>query len=33
MLSARPFNEAMLLGLAHAYQEETGFNRRRPKLD
>jgi aspartyl-tRNA(Asn)/glutamyl-tRNA(Gln) amidotransferase subunit A len=33
MLSARPFNEAMLLGLAYAYQEETGFNRRRPKLD
>lgn len=33
MLSARPFNESMLLRLAYAYQEETGFNRRRPKLD
>ncbi|MGH2807458.1 MAG: amidase [Actinomycetota bacterium] len=33
MLSARPFNETMLLRLAYAYQKETGFNRRRPKLD
>jgi aspartyl-tRNA(Asn)/glutamyl-tRNA(Gln) amidotransferase subunit A len=33
MLSARPFNEPALLRLAYAYQEETGFNRRRPKLD
>ncbi len=33
MLSTRPFNEPMLLRLAYAYQEETGFNRRRPKLD
>jgi aspartyl-tRNA(Asn)/glutamyl-tRNA(Gln) amidotransferase subunit A len=33
MLSARPFNEPMLLRLAYAYQEESGFNRRRPKLD
>jgi aspartyl-tRNA(Asn)/glutamyl-tRNA(Gln) amidotransferase subunit A len=33
MLSARPFHEPMLLQLAYAYQEETGFNRRRPKLD
>ena len=33
MLSARPFNEPTLLQLAYAYQEETGFNRRRPKLD
>jgi aspartyl-tRNA(Asn)/glutamyl-tRNA(Gln) amidotransferase subunit A len=33
MLSARPFNEPLLLRLAYAYQEETGFNQRRPKLD
>jgi aspartyl-tRNA(Asn)/glutamyl-tRNA(Gln) amidotransferase subunit A len=33
MLSARPFNEPLLLRLAYAYQEETRFNRRRPKLD
>ncbi|MDQ3962951.1 MAG: amidase [Actinomycetota bacterium] len=33
MLSARPFNEQALLRLAYAYQKETGFNRRRPKLD
>jgi aspartyl-tRNA(Asn)/glutamyl-tRNA(Gln) amidotransferase subunit A len=33
MLSSRPFSERMLLRLAYAYQEETGFNRRRPKLD
>jgi aspartyl-tRNA(Asn)/glutamyl-tRNA(Gln) amidotransferase subunit A len=32
MLSARPFNEVVLLQLAYAYQEETGFNRKRPKL-
>lgn len=32
MLSARPFNETLLLRLAYAYQEETRFNRRRPKL-
>jgi aspartyl-tRNA(Asn)/glutamyl-tRNA(Gln) amidotransferase subunit A len=32
MLSTRPFNEQMLLRLAYAYQEETGFNRRRPNL-
>jgi aspartyl-tRNA(Asn)/glutamyl-tRNA(Gln) amidotransferase subunit A len=33
MLSSRPFSEPMLLRLAYAYQEETGFNRRRPNLD
>jgi aspartyl-tRNA(Asn)/glutamyl-tRNA(Gln) amidotransferase subunit A len=33
MLSARPFNEPLLLRLAYAYQQETGFNRSRPKLD
>jgi aspartyl-tRNA(Asn)/glutamyl-tRNA(Gln) amidotransferase subunit A len=33
MLSARPFAEQMLLRIAYAYQEETGFNRRRPKFD
>lgn len=33
MLSARPFDEARLLGLAHAYQEETGFHDERPRLD
>jgi aspartyl-tRNA(Asn)/glutamyl-tRNA(Gln) amidotransferase subunit A len=33
MLSARPFAENLLLRLAYAYQEETGFNRRRPQLD
>jgi aspartyl-tRNA(Asn)/glutamyl-tRNA(Gln) amidotransferase subunit A len=33
MLSTRPFNEPMLLRLAYAYQEETGFHQRRPKLD
>jgi aspartyl-tRNA(Asn)/glutamyl-tRNA(Gln) amidotransferase subunit A len=32
MLSARPFGEVPLLRLAYAYQEETGFNRRRPTL-
>jgi aspartyl-tRNA(Asn)/glutamyl-tRNA(Gln) amidotransferase subunit A len=32
MLSARPFDEPGLLRLAHAYQEATGFNRRRPSL-
>jgi aspartyl-tRNA(Asn)/glutamyl-tRNA(Gln) amidotransferase subunit A len=32
MLSARPFDEARLLRLAYAFQEETGFNQRRPKL-
>jgi aspartyl-tRNA(Asn)/glutamyl-tRNA(Gln) amidotransferase subunit A len=33
MLSARPFNEPLLLRLAYAYQKETGFHRRRPQLD
>ncbi len=33
MLSARPFNEPVILRLAYAYQEETGFNRRRPRLE
>ncbi|MGH2729430.1 MAG: amidase family protein, partial [Actinomycetota bacterium] len=33
MLSARPFNEPLLLQLAYAYQEETGFHQQRPKLD
>jgi aspartyl-tRNA(Asn)/glutamyl-tRNA(Gln) amidotransferase subunit A len=32
MLSAAPFNEPLLLRLAYAYQEETGFHRRRPRL-
>ncbi len=32
MLSARPFDEVRLLGLAHAYQEATGFHRQRPPL-
>jgi aspartyl-tRNA(Asn)/glutamyl-tRNA(Gln) amidotransferase subunit A len=32
MLSSRPFSEPLLLRLAYAYQKETGFNRRRPKL-
>lgn len=30
MLSARPFDEPRLLGLAHAYQEATRFGERRP---
>ncbi len=33
MLSSRPFSEPLLLRLAYAYQQETGFNRRRPKFD
>ncbi|MGH2686523.1 MAG: amidase family protein, partial [Actinomycetota bacterium] len=33
MLSAPPFAEARLLRIAHAYQEETGFNRHRPPLE
>lgn len=33
MLSSRPFSEPLLLRLAFAYQEETGFHRHRPKLD
>ena len=32
MLSGRPFDEPGLLRLAYAYQEETGFNRQRPRL-
>jgi aspartyl-tRNA(Asn)/glutamyl-tRNA(Gln) amidotransferase subunit A len=32
MLSGRPFDEPGLLRLAYAYQEATGFNRRRPPL-
>jgi aspartyl-tRNA(Asn)/glutamyl-tRNA(Gln) amidotransferase subunit A len=30
MLSARPFDEPRLLGLAYAYQQETRFGERRP---
>lgn len=33
MLSARPFDEPRLLGLAHAYQEATRFGERRPPLE
>ena len=29
---ARPFNEALLLRLAYAYQQETNFNQKRPRL-
>jgi aspartyl-tRNA(Asn)/glutamyl-tRNA(Gln) amidotransferase subunit A len=32
MLSAPPFDEPGLLRLGYAYQEETGFNRKRPRL-
>jgi Asp-tRNA(Asn)/Glu-tRNA(Gln) amidotransferase A subunit family amidase len=28
----RPFDEARLLRLAHAYQEATGWHRQRPRL-
>ena len=32
MLSARPFDENGLVRLAYAYQEATGFTKKRPPL-
>lgn len=33
MLSGAPFDEVRLFGIAHAYEQATGFNRHRPPLE